>query len=166
MAAARITAKTVTACVSSALSLYVIVCDMSPVRPAPREWLPERTRGLIDYSSLSTPWLLLVDSQDDEVTLRPVPLRHSLPRGAVALPRASHPRRCAVSCAPRSCSRRSAVLASRRSAPRLAPSSTTRAEPEAPGGPTSPAPRTSEATSPAPLPTVSSTSTSTRASRP
>ena len=38
--------------------------------------------------------------------------------------------------------------------------------PSAPGGPTSPAPRTSEATSPAPLPTVSSTSTSTRASRP
>ena len=35
-ASAHITAKTVTACVSSALSLYVIVCDMSPVRPSPR----------------------------------------------------------------------------------------------------------------------------------
>lgn len=45
-ASAHITAKTVTACVSSALSLYVIVCDMALARPAPRGVAPRANQTM------------------------------------------------------------------------------------------------------------------------
>ena len=53
-ASAHITAKTVTACVSSALSLYVIVCDMALVRPAPRGVAPRANPTMHHPASWTT----------------------------------------------------------------------------------------------------------------